>query len=300
MFRNNEQKTLPYRMLVFHEVIKSGSFTGAAERLGHTRSAISTYISQLESLVGTTLMTRSTRRLSLTPAGRQFALRCEQMAETLQLAIEELQDFEQEPQGRITITAPHAFESLLVESVIAELCRQYPKLIADVTFSDQRLDLLEHKLDMAISVGPQKDSDYHAIKLGELRSYLVAAPKYLESQGSPEPLTLSHHTLIQLPWQEKAALYSGDQRIILQTSRIMKVNTLPAAINYAIHGLGVLLAPSIFVADAVQAGKLERAMPGWQAETREVFALHTFGKRMPFILRQTAERLKRQLEAMGY
>ncbi len=299
MFRNNEQKALPYRMLVFHEVIKSGSFTGAAENLGHTRSAISTYISQLESLVGMKLLTRSTRSLHLTPAGRQFAQRCEQMAEILQLAIEELEEFDQEPQGRIAITAPHAFESLLVETVIADLCRQYPKLIADVTFSDQKLDLLEHKLDLAISVGPQKDSDYHAIKLGELRSFLVASPDYLESRDQPIPGNLEQHTQIQLPWQTKATLYSKDQQIPLQTGKSMKVNTLPAAINYAVQGLGLLLAPAIFVSEEIRKGKLERVMPEWQAETRDVFALHTFGKRLPFILRHATERLKRQLESLG-
>ncbi|OZG72985.1 LysR family transcriptional regulator [Hahella sp. CCB-MM4] len=286
-------------MLVFHEVVKSGSFTRAADQLGHTRSAISTYISQLESLVGMKLLTRSTRSLHLTPAGRQFAQRCAQMAETLQQAIEELEEFDQEPQGRIAITAPHAFESLLVETVIAELCRQYPKLIADVTFSDQKLDLLEHKLDLAISVGPQKDSDYHAIKLGELRSFVVAAPAYLESHGHPEPEKLDQHTMIQLPWQDQAQLYSGDQQVPLRGGKTMKVNTLPAAINYANHGLGMLLAPSIFVSEEIRNGKLERVMPTWQAEPREVFALHSFGKRLPFILRQATERLKRQLESLG-
>ncbi|ABC29832.1 Transcriptional regulator [Hahella chejuensis KCTC 2396] len=299
MFRNNEQKALPYRMLVFNEVVKCGSFTGAAENLGHTRSAISTYISQLETLVGTKLLSRSTRRLHLTPAGRQFALRCEQMAETLQLAVDELQDFEQEPQGRIAITAPHAFESLLVESVIADLCRQYPKLTADVVFSDQKLDLLEHKLDMAITVGPQKDSDYHALKLGVLRSFLVASQAYQDTHGKPDPRQLDNHTLILLPWQHKASLYSNGEQVPLQAGKAMHVNTLPAAINYARHGLGLLLAPSIFVADAIGRGELERVAPDWQAEDRDVYALHSFGKRLPFILRQATERLKWKLESLG-
>ena len=179
MFIKNEQRRLAYQMLVFDEVIKKGSFTAAAESLGHTKSAVSQYVSQLEGDLGVRLLNRSTRRLNLTVVGLQLAKRSEQLLDLLMTTVAEVKSHEQAPAGRIAITAPHAFESNLVTPIVAQLCDEYPKLVPELVYSDERLDLLQQKLDMAISVGRQKDSSYHAILIGKLDSILVASPAYL-------------------------------------------------------------------------------------------------------------------------
>ncbi len=295
MFRISEHKGLSYRMLVFHQVVESGSFTAAAAELGHTKSGVSSYISQLERQLGIRLLNRSTRRLNLTPAGEQFARRCEELAQLLYLAVDEVSDYDNMPQGRIAITAPHSFESSMVTPLIAELCQQYPKLIPELIYTDKRLDILTHKLDLAISVGPQKDSNYHAIRLGEIDAILVAAPIYLARNEVESLDDLVSASCIMLPWQESTLLKGGKREGCFTSQRLIRLNSSPSAINSALAGLGVALIPSLFAKPMLDNGQLVRILPEYQGEKRDVYALHAYQQQLPLVLRQFVERLKNMM-----
>lgn len=156
MFIKSEQKKLAYQMLVFDEVVNKGSFTLAAHSLGHTKSAVSLYITQLETALDTRLLTRSTRTLNLTPSGELLVKRSEQLVNLLSDTLQDLDTYNNEPAGRITITAPHAFETNLITPIIANLCDEYTKLTPELIYTDERLDLLNNQLDLAISVGHKK------------------------------------------------------------------------------------------------------------------------------------------------
>ena len=294
MFKNNEQRGLPYRMVVFNEVIVTGSFTQAAENLGHTKSAVSMYITQLEQMLGTKLLNRSTRRLDLTAAGQQFFKRCSELVATVTLAVRELDDFDHEPQGRFAITAPHAFEPLLIDTIIGDLCRLYPKVIPHLEFSDHRLDLLKHKLDMAISIGDLKSNDYNAIKLGTLESILVASPALQVQLQDLEDL--NQCTFIRLPWQNNIEIHSKENVFVIKTEKIIQINTLPAAISAARSGLGVLLAPTVFLAPAMTSGELVRVFKDWQGEPRDINAVHGYGQKLPLLLRSVVNKLQLALK----
>jgi len=292
MFNKNEQKRLAYQMLVFDEVIKQGSFTAAAESLGHTKSAISQYVSQLESGLGVRLLNRSTRQLNLTVVGKKLAERSEQLLELLSMTLEEVKSHELAPAGRIAITAPHAFEAGLVTPIIAHLCHEYPKLTPELMFTDERLDLLQNNLDIAISVGPQKDSNYHAIPIGTLDSILVASPGYL-AKRSVDEMELGSHHLVTLPWQHQAVLHNNhDERILFSTDKQLKVNTSISAINSVKCGVGIGLMPSIFVREYLDSGLLQRVLPEYRGEMREVYALHSYQQQLPLVLRRFVDKLK--------
>ncbi|WP_256717823.1 LysR family transcriptional regulator [Shewanella sp. UCD-KL12] len=293
MFIKSEQKRLAYQMLVFDEVIKQGSFTAAAESLGHTKSAVSQYVSQLESGLSVRLLNRSTRQLNLTTAGVKLAKRSEQLLEVLSMTLDEMQSLEHDPTGRISITAPHAFEANMVTPIVAELCNEYPKLTPELAFTDERLDLLEHKLDIAISVGPQKDSSYQAILIGKLDSILVASPRYLARVGKLELSDLTMQTLVVLPWQQEAVL-KGKQGQVLNfiSDKTIKVNTSISAINCIKSGVGIGLVPSIFVQDELDSGGLLQLVPEFTGEVRDVYALHSYQKQLPLVMRRFVERLK--------
>lgn len=299
MFNKNEQKKLAYQMLVFDEVIKQGSFTAAAESLGHTKSAISQYVSQLESGLGVCLLNRSTRQLNLTEVGKKMAERSEQLLELLSMTLEEVKSHELAPAGRIAITAPHAFEAGLVTPIIAHLCHEYPKLVPELLFTDERLDLLQNKLDIAISVGPQKDSNYHAIPIGKLDSILVASPGYLAKRAIHETDLKSHH-LVTLPWQERAILQNnhGDS-ISFCSETQLKVNTSISAINSVKCGVGIGLMPSIFVQEDLDSGLLQRVLSDYRGEVREVYALHSYQQQLPMVLRRFVDKLKQTLSRVN-
>lgn len=292
MFIKNEQRRLAYQMLVFDEVIKKGSFTAAAESLGHTKSAVSQYVSQLEAALGVRLLNRSTRQLNLTVVGLLLAKRSEQLLDLLMTTVEEVKSHELAPAGRIAITAPHAFESSLVTPIVAQLCYEYPKLVPELLFSDERLDLLQNNLDLAISVGQQKDSAYHAILIGKLDSILVASPAYLARNSITGPsLNLQH--LVVLPWQQQAVLESRHGgNILFHSDKQLKVNTSISGINSVKCGVGVGLMPSIFVEDDLASGQLQRVLPDYQGKIRDVYALHSYQQQLPLVLRRFVERLK--------
>ncbi|WP_245542661.1 LysR family transcriptional regulator [Psychromonas ossibalaenae] len=293
MFIKNEQKRLAYQMLVFDEVVQKGSFTAAAKSLGHTKSAVSHYISQLEDGVGVRLLNRSTRKLNLTVIGQQFAERSQQLLELLTETLEDIQEHQQAPSGRIAITAPHAFDGALVTPIIAQLCSEYPNLQPELLFSDQRLDLLENKLDLAVSVGPQKDSAYRAVAIGRLDSILVASPQYLAQTSVVTADNLGEKKIVQLPWQEQSLLQDKQGKSITFSSKqLLKVNTSISAVNSVKCALGIGLMPTIFVQSDLDSGQLQRVLPAFQGEVRDVYALHSYQQQLPPLLRRFINKLK--------
>jgi len=293
MFNKSEHKRLAYQMLVFDEVLKQGSFTEAAYSLGHTKSAISQYVSQLEKDLGVRLLNRSTRSLNLTSTGQLIAKRSEQLLELLTVTLDEIDESAITPSGRIAITAPHAFEASLVTPIITELCEEYPKLTPELSFTDERLDILKHQLDMAISVGPQKDSSYHAILIGELESVLVASPKYLAKHTKINEKNLSLKNLIILPWQNNYPLTKHkNNEITFSSLKYIKMNTSTSAINSAISGAGICLIPSIFIQSELQSGELQQVLPDYLGEPRNVYAVHSYHQQLPLVLRLFVNKLK--------
>lgn len=300
MFENTEQysqRKLSYRMLVLSQVIRQGSFTGAAKRLGHTKSAISGYISELEQQLGHRLLNRSTRRLSLTPAGERFIDYCHGMDELMQRAVDELKALDDVPSGRIAITAPHAFEDDIIGPAIANLCQQYPELQPEITFSDERLDLLQNKLDLAITVGELSDSNYRAIALGDMNSILVSAPKWQHQHNITTIEQLSTHKRITPSWRQDFILenHKDDQRQLLKGGPQILVNTLTAVISMCVMGAGSALVPEVFVRKALNDGKLIQLLPDWQGEQRPIYAVHAYEKQLPFVLKLLIESLKERL-----
>lgn len=291
MFNKDEQKRLPYRMLVFAEVVRTGSFTQAAEVLGHTKSGVSTYINQLEQILQCRLLNRSTRRLELTAAGELFAQRCHELESTMGLALDEVRELQQQPAGRLAITAPNAFSDEILAPVIEQMCRSYPALEPELVFSDHKLDLLEHKLDIAISVGALKDSNYRALPLGHMKQVLVASPTWWHRENrefEPCRKILTH-------WQQDERLDYQGEEVIFGTGPQVKVNTLPGAVALAKQGMGLALIPQVFVRQALAQGDLIQVFEQYSAQTREVYAVHPYQRQLPLVLRVLIEKIKARL-----
>jgi len=295
MFIKSEQKKLAYQMLVFDEVVNKGSFTLAAQSLGHTKSAVSLYITQLETALDTRLLNRSTRTLNLTISGELLAKRSTQLVDLLSDTLQDLATYKNEPTGRMAITAPHAFEANLITPIIASLCEEYTELAPELIYTDERLDLLSNQLDLAISVGPQKDSNYKAILIGKLDSVLVASPKYIAKAKAITTENLKHQSLIILPWQSKSILNCDESKnLIFDSNTLIKMNTSTSAINSIKCGLGVGLLPSVFIKDELVSGQLQRVLPDYTGEERDVYAIHSYQNKLPFVLRKFINELKRK------
>ncbi|CAE6956263.1 COG0583 Transcriptional regulator [Vibrio sp. B1FIG11] len=170
---------------VFVAVVECGSFSLAAKQLNLTKSAISKRINQLEDDLGIRLLNRTTRKLSLTEAGRRYFEYASQAVNLAQQGVDAVSELQGSPQGRLKITAPMSFGVLHVAPLISEFLARYPKIEVDLQLEDAMVDLVEQGFDLGIRIGELATSNLVAKRLAPCKSVLCASPEYLEEFGVP-------------------------------------------------------------------------------------------------------------------
>src|SRR5580700_9745848 len=181
---------------VFTTVIEAGGFTAAAERLGLSRAATSKHVQQLEERLGARLLNRTTRRVSVTAAGRTFYEQCRRILADLEAAERSAGELHNEPRGELRVIAPTNFGLAEIGTAITDLLIAYPRLRINLTLNDRVTDPIEEGYDIAISVGRPRgtSSSLIARKLNSSRRILCAAPDYLARRGTPQqPEDLTEH-----------------------------------------------------------------------------------------------------------
>ncbi len=253
--------------LSFVTIAETSSITRAADELDLAKSAVSQNLKRLEGQLGVKLAVRTTRRLSLTPAGERYYKRCKEMLTLSKQASTEMEAFGATPSGPITITAPHALIKPIIAPAMANVVRKFPKLEPTVIADDARLELIAEGIDVSITVGSLPDSSLHSRKVGSLRDILCVAPSLMAQaprfdtpdfvqwvQGLPyiaherEPSVIHH--VIPAKNQAKSA--------ILKFQSSFRCNTLDAIAACTLEGLGVALLPDLRVAEEIQDGSLVR------------------------------------------
>lgn len=190
-------KTTTEELVAFVAVVDAGSLTGAAEQLGQTPSGISRALGRLEQKLETTLLNRTTRRIDLTEEGRIFLDRARAILEAIEEAEEQLALQRHRPAGRLRINAASPFMLHVVVPLIDEFTARFPEIVLELNTSDQIIDLLEQRTDVAIRIGTLQDSSLHARPIGRSRLKVLASPSYLQKHGTPQQVTdLSGHRLL--------------------------------------------------------------------------------------------------------
>ena len=180
-------KTTLDEMQAFIAVIDSGSITAAAEQLGQTTSGVSRALGRLEEKLGTTLLTRTTRRLQLTEEGDAFLAQARAIVASVEAAEEQIAARRERPAGRLRVDAP----------LVASYRARYPEVALELNSSERYIDLLERRTDVAIRIGPLADSTLHARPLAHSRLRVMASPAYLAQHGTPRDVAaLAEHTLL--------------------------------------------------------------------------------------------------------
>ena len=197
MVNNAAMKVTLDEMQALLAVIDSGTISAAAEQLGQTPSGVSRALGRLEEKLGTTLLTRTTRRLHLTAEGEAFVRQARQIVEAVETAEEQMALRRQRPAGRLRVDAAMPFVLHVIAPLVARYRQQFPEVALEVNSSERYIDLLERRTDLAIRIGPLADSTLHARLLGRCRLQLVASPAYLRQHGTPDSVAaLSAHTLL--------------------------------------------------------------------------------------------------------
>lgn len=271
----------------FVAVVRSGSFTQAAETLDISRSVISKKISSLETTLGVRLLNRTTRRLSLTEAGELFYQHCRQGLQHIDEAIDEIHSLSNEPRGRLYVNLPMSFGILHIAPLIAGFLRRYPGIQVDMNFEDRKVEVIEPGFDVSIRIADLQDSSLSARRLAPCRHVVVAAPDYLKEHGKPEsPLALqTGHTIASYRLQESSQewLFStptGESLAIQLTPGILANNSL-ALREIILAGGGIARMPSFIVGQDLKNGSLVNLFPELSTLEKTIYAIFPKKEFMP-------------------
>ncbi|OGB50811.1 MAG: LysR family transcriptional regulator [Burkholderiales bacterium RIFOXYD12_FULL_59_19] len=280
----NNVRNLP-RLMVFAVVAKRGSFTQAAAELGTTKSAVSQQVKLLENEIGERVLNRTTRGVALTALGEKILLRCELLQDQVNLVFSDIANAGIAPKGRFAVTFPHALASNVVVPSMEQLCTEFPGLEPELLVSDSTMDLVTNSLDVAIHAGELPDSSYRALPIGMMAEIFCASPLYLNRTSTPKTAEdLCEHRWIATSWQHRNVSITrigSQERTSLNLTRFAQVNTMPCAIEMALHHMGIVLLPDVAAKPLLQSGELVHLVSGVTGPNWPVHTLHAYQNEKP-------------------
>jgi len=271
MVNNGPMKTTLDEMQALLAVIDCGTLSAAAEQLGQTTSGVSRALARLEQKLGTTLLTRTTRRLHLTAEGEAFVRQARHIVEAVETAEEQMALRRQRPAGRLRVDAAMPFVLHVIAPLVARYRDQFPDVALEVNSSERYIDLLERRTDLAIRIGPLADSTLHARLLGRCRLQLVAGPGYLQRHGMPDSLSaLQGHTLLGFNEPESLNRWPvpGDDEGQLRIRPDIAASSGETLRRLAVEGAGITCLSDFLTHSDRAAGSL---VPVLSAQTLDVF-----------------------------
>ncbi len=285
---------------IFATVVAQGSFSAAGRLLGLTPSAVSRSIDRIEARLGTRLLLRSTRALTLTAEGQAYLGAARRILTDLDDAEQAIAD-QGAPRGRLRINAAQAHGRLCIVPLLGEFARLYPQILIDISLSDRLVDVAGGQADVAIRFGPLADSPLTARKLGESRRVIVASPDYLVRHGTPKvPEDLHHHNCLNFNFRRAEPVwpFRRDGRdYVLSVEGNIEANNGETLGQLAAAGAGVARVGSFSVAAEIASGQLvpllEEYNPG---DVETIHAVFVGGANLPARVRAFVDFLTDYLE----
>lgn len=286
-------------MSSFVAVVDAGSFVAAAEATGVSKAAVSRHVAELEQRLGTRLLQRTTRRLSVTAEGVAFYSRCKELLTSIEEAESELSATGSDASGQIRINAPLTFGVLHLAPLWGRFMDQNPQVSLDVTLADRVVDLIEEGYDLAVRISSMTSSTLISRKLAATRLYLCASPAYLEQHGVPRhPHELIAHRVISYSylmmrdeWQ-----FTGPQGA--QSVRVracMHTNNGDTCRLAALDAQGIVLQPDFLVGGDLHRGTLVELMPDYRSVELGIYAVYPSRKYLPLKIRRLVDFLAEAL-----
>lgn len=257
-------------MQAFQAVAEAASFAGAARKLGMSRSQINRLVTQLEDQLAVNLFNRSTRRVQLTPLGQAYLVRVDAILADLRDAECMLQDEQGSPRGEIRVNAPMSFGTMYLGNVLAEFLGVYPDIRMQLFLSDTQIDPMAQGFDLTLRIAQASDSmNMIEHEIAPMPRILCAAPSYMRRAGKINaPADLKQHACLHygnLPTGNRWKLLGPEGEAQVQVKGAYCSNNGEVLCQAAVAGLGVVLLPLFIVGPDLQAGRLVRVLPAFQA-----------------------------------
>lgn len=269
---------------VFISVLEAGSFSGAAGRLGMPATTVSAKVAALERRLGLTLIQRTTRKLRATPEGQAYFARCRTALREIETVEAELRAESSGMGGKLRLTASVDIAQTLLPPVIAAFREAYPAVAVDLVVTDRVADLVADGIDLAVRVGPLRDSSLISRAFVTGSSGLFASQSYLDRRGKPGSLAeLKHHDLIAIskPWARPLPMLAGDRKVSIDLSGGLACDDLLTVRALVTMGLGISFLPA-YLADQVD---LVRVLPDLRSPFTGLYFAYPAQKYVPVRVR---------------
>ena len=260
------------RMRTFVRVAERGSLSAVARELGVGQSTITRHLRELEEAIGLPLLSRTTRRVTMTDEGSRYYANSVQILRLVEQAVDEARGTRGASAGTIRISCTAAFGVLHASRLIFAFQDRYPDIGIDLSLTDERVDLVREDVDIALRLGPLTDSSMKLRVLGHSQRLLVASPDYLATQGSPTlPRDLSSHQGIRMSnvaGSDTLVLQGpGGERHAVPFAGRLRVDHGLAAREAMVAGRGIAPAHRWLVDDLLASGRLEAILPDYSLPT---------------------------------
>lgn len=272
-------------LAIFVQIVDAGSFAGAARRIGAPANTLSRRVKRLEETIGARLMHRSTRKLTLTDAGKSlYEQSASQINELMGVSLQ-LMDGSLEPAGKVRVAVPADFFEVFQMDFVADFLGRYPKVQLDFVLGDQRNDLIAEGIDIAFRSGAMPDSNLVARKISTGRRVLAASAKYLEINGTPLDIhALNRHTFISFPHPSGQPFWDligtlGPVRLDI-LSRVC-ANTARVQMKAAIAGLGICFLPESIIRSTLKAKQLIEVLSDYDQPNNDLSIVYPSRRHIP-------------------
>jgi DNA-binding transcriptional LysR family regulator len=280
-------------MSILVAAAQAGSLSAASRRLGTPLATVSRKVAELEAHLGTRLLNRSSRRLTLTDAGQTYVTACKRILDEVDEAERAASGEYSTPRGELIITAPIVFGRLHVLPVASEFLKAYPEIDIRLMLADRPVNLLEDHVHVAVRIGELPDSNLIASRIGTIRRVVCAGPAYLAAHGTPrhpEELGAAHGvhdciTFEPLMAPQAWRFVVGKSELPVPIRSRLVVNTAEAAVDAAVAGLGITRVLSYQAAAAIRAGDLVVVLAEFEPAPWPVSLVYAGGGFLPLKLR---------------
>jgi DNA-binding transcriptional LysR family regulator len=291
-------------LILFSQVVKLGSFSKVADANNLTNSVVSKHITRLEKELGVQLLYRTTRRLTLTEAGRALDQRAQMVSQITSEAIDAVSGFGEKISGHIRMTIPTISGELFLAESIAEFCQHNSGISVEVRLENEFVDLVKEGTDLAIRTGVLEDSSLIAKPLITSHWLVCCSPEYIKNFGQPKNIEeLTQHNCLAYTYQDQGGyewqFFRNNKQQNIKISGNFATNNSQALRKAALGGYGIAYIPKCSVYEDLQKGDLVELLLDYQARSLGVYAVYPYTKHLPAKVKLLIEHIKQGYENLS-
>lgn len=271
-------------MRIFARIVETNSFTRAAHSLDIPRPTATTLMQQLEAMLGTQLLMRTTRSVSVTPEGAAYYERCSRILAEVDELEASLKQARENPTGRLRVEMPGVIATSVILPSLTQFHARYPDIDLIIEVGQGNVDLVADALDCSIRLGDLPDSLLAARRLGALEHVTCASPDYLRRRGVPSSLDdLSRHVAVNCMCSTEGRIADLDfnvdtKKLTVRVNGFVAVNDEHTYLMSGVHGIGLIQPPRIAAQALLDTGQLQEVLPQWKPVSTPVSVVYVKGR----------------------